>query len=381
MNNVTGELKREGLSLMQQTWFWVPNWKWLGLAVALIAGVGLFYLLRWAFDGARTRLLQRIPRDEYRLFLLREPLQGPLALVLVAFFGMSALRFLALPEGGDRLLTILLQFTMGWGAIRLAYMAVDAGGQRFAAHAKTTPSPLDDQLAPFLSRTAKILVVVLGALMVLQNVGVNVVSVLAGLGLGGLAIALAAQDTFANLFGSITILLDRPFQVGDLIKVGDTEGTVEEIGLRSTRVRTATRSLITVPNLIMAKERVENLGARHSRRVRHVIGLNYDTSPQKLHEFMDHVRYVLLQHPLVLKEDVLVYFQSLGESSLNVLVNFYVGTRDGNEELRVQQDILFQIMQIAAHDKVDFAFPTRTLLMANPAAPAPRLPPAPPAQV
>lgn len=364
--NVAEDVKREGLSFLQQTWMLLPNWKWLGIAIALIAGFFLLHFLRWVFNGARLRLSHRMAGDEYRSFLLREPLQIPLALMITAVFWMSALQLLAFPEGPDRVLKTLIQFIMGWAVIRMAYMAVDAAGQRFAVHAKSTPSTLDDQLAPLATRTAKILVVVLGVLMILQNVGVNVVSILAGLGLGGLALALAAQDTFANLFGSVTILFDRPFQVGEQIKVGDTEGVVEEIGLRSTRVRTATRTIVTVPNALMAKERIENFGVRPSRRVRHVIGVSYATDTHQLHGFMDHIRYVLMQHPLVIKEDIHVYFNGLGDSTLNILVQFFVATHDWSEEQRTQQEILMQIMQIAEHDKVEFAFPSRTLYMVNP---------------
>lgn len=363
MNNVADDLKREGLGFLQQTWLFVPNWKWIGFAIAIVAGFFLLHFLRWLFTGILTRLCRRSTGDTYRSLLLREPLQRPLALFITSIFWLSALQILAFPEGADKVLKTLLQFCVGWAAISIVYQAVNAGGRRFEVIAKDTPNPLDDQIAPLLSRTARILVIVLGILMILQNVGVNVVSILAGLGLGGLALALAAQDTAANLFGSITILFDRPFQIGDLVKVGDSEGTVEEIGLRSTRLRTAPGTVITVPNSIMAKDKIENFGARPSHRIRHVIGVTYDTSPQKLNEFMDHIRYTLVQHPLVAKDNVAVFFNQFGDSSLNVLVNFYVSTSDLTEELKVQQEILLQIMQIAADNKVDFAFPSRTVYM------------------
>lgn len=370
MNGLADGVKREGLSLLQQTWFLIPNWKWMGLAVALCASFLLYHFLRWLLGGLRERIARRSDAVSFRAQLLREPLHGPLALFGGTIFALGALQFLVLPEGAHKVFLTILQILAGWSAIRLAYLAVNAGSVIFELRAKNTPTPLDDQLAPLISKTAKVLVVILGTLLILQNVGVNVVSILAGLGLGGLALALAAQDTAANLFGSITILFDRPFQIGDLIRVGDSEGTVEEIGLRSTRLRTAPRTVITVPNSIMAKEKIENLGVRPSRRIRHLIGVTYDTPAAKLSGFMDHIRYVILQHPLTLKEDVSVYFNSYGDSSLNILVNFYVGTKDWAEEQRVQQEILFQIMQIAEHNNVAFAFPTRTLHVVN--APAAR---------
>lgn len=366
MSNIADDVKRESLSVLQQSWLLMPNWKWLGLITAAVATFFLLHFLRWAFNNLRERISRRLSGDDFRSMLLREELHRPVALLLAAAFWLSMVEVLALPEGATSVLRTLGQFCVGWAVIRFAYLAVDAGGRRFEAIARSTPNPLDDLLAPLITRTLKILVVVLGLLVVLQNVGINVVSLLAGLGLGGLALALAAQDTAANLFGSLTILFDRPFQIGEIIKIGDTEGVVEEIGLRSTRLRTAGKVLVTVPNSILAKDKIENLGARTSRRCRHVLGLTYSTSPHQLLEFIDHVRYVVNQHEFVLKDGIIVNFMEFGESSLNVLVNFYIATQTLEEENRIQQEILIQIMQVAAHDKIEFAFPSRTLYMAAP---------------
>lgn len=364
MNNVGEDLKRESLSFLQQSWFLMPNWKWMGLGIAIVCGFLILHFSRWGLNIVRQRLSKRYSGEDFRSLFLTEQLQQPLSLVLAALFWLACLELLHLPAGAEKVLKTLVQFSIGWAVIRWVYFAVDAGGRRYEIVAKATPNPLDDQLAPLLTRTLKILVVVIGLLMILQNVGVNVVSILAGLGLGGLALALAAQDTAANLFGSITILADRPFKVGDLVQVDGVTGTVEEIGLRSTRLRAPTKTLITVPNSIMAKERIENLGERPARRIRHVIGVTYATQAQKLNEFIDHIRYVILQNPVVVREEVGVYFHEFGESSLNIMVNFYVVAANWDEEQKAQQDILFQIMQLAARNGIEFAFPSRTLYMA-----------------
>lgn len=366
MNAVTEDAKKEGLSLLQQTWVFIPNWKILGLGIAIVGALFLYQILRWALAGVRERLAKKSNPQSFRGLYLYENIHHPIAMIITALFLLSAIQILGLPEGFSKVLTVVIQASLAFSVIRLAYMAVDAAGHRFEVLAAKTSNTLDDQLAPLITRSLKILVVILGGLILLQNVGINVASLLAGLGLGGLALALAAQDTAANLFGSITIIIDRPFQIGDWVKVGDTEGHVEEIGLRSTRIRALTRSLITVPNAIMAKEKIENMGARTSRRCRHNIGVTYSTSPAKILEFMEHIRYVITQHPATIKEDITVTFNQFADSWLNVLVNFYVVAEDTPTELRYQQEILIQIMQIAEHDQVDFAFPSRTVYLNSP---------------
>jgi MscS family membrane protein len=169
----------------------------------------------------------------------------------------------------------------------------------------------------------------------------------------------------ANLFGSITIITDRPFQVGDQIKVTDTEGTVEEVGFRSTRIRTPYQSVVAVPNSIMAKEKIDNMGVRPRRRIRHTIGLTYDANQEQIKHFSEKVRSMLTQHPKVYKDDVTVVFNGFGDSSLNVLVNCFVVAATWNEETEIQEQLLFAIMTIAKEAGVDFAFPTRTLHVAT----------------
>lgn len=363
--SVAEDVKRESLSLLQQTWFVLPNWKWLGLGLALVAGFFLYHLLRIALGHALRRFRLRFAEGHFVALLLHESLQYPLAMIGVVLMWISALEILALPPAGDRFFHMLTSVIMVISFIRIAYMAANAAGERYQQYAKATPNPLDDQIAPLLTRTLKVIVLALGTLSVLQNVGVNVMSILAGLGLGGLALALAAQDTAANLFGSITILFDRPFQLGEFIKVGDSEGEVEELGLRSTRIRAPTKTLITIPNAMMAKEKIENFGARPFRRCRHILGVTYSTPPQRLLEFIDHIRYEIQQHQRVNHDDITVRFMGYSASSLDILVNFFVQAPTVAEELEIQEQILVQILQIAAHDKVEFAFPSQTIYMAS----------------
>ena len=354
---------------MKDMIFLIPNWKWIGLAIALFAGILIQNLLRPLFKKFKNskRLKNGSPR--FVAYLLSENIHGPLAGLIAALFWHASLDSLQVVPGLEKYLGGLIQLILCYQVIRLAYFAAEALGKvTNDVVVQKTDSSLNDQLAPLFTKTLKVFVVLFGLLIAGQSFGVNVVSLLAGLGLGGLALALAAQDTAANLFGSVTIILDRPFQIGEWVKVGDTEGVVEEIGFRSTRIRTLYNSLITVPNASMAKERIDNLGARPSRRLRHTLGFTYDSTEEQLKSFMDKVRQIILKHPQSVKENISVAFNRFGDSSLEVLVNFFIVVSEAETELKIQQEILFEIMKAAKDLKLEFAFPTQTHYMVPPRA-------------
>ena len=363
-NDLANSILADTNSAFHQTWFMMPNWKWIGLASALFLGFFLIGLLHPVFSGLRKSFQKRAQPSSFFFFLCEQPIHKPLAWLIVSLLWIVAWNALALPSTMENTLRILSQIILSIAIVRLAYMMVEAGGRKLSVYVQKTPNSLDDQLVPFAMKSLKILIIVLGLLIVLQNFGVNVTSLLAGLGIGGLAIAFAAQETVANLFGSITIITDRPFQVGDQIKVTDTEGTVEEVGFRSTRIRTPYQSVVAVPNSIMAKEKIDNMGVRPRRRIRHTIGLTYDANQAQIKHFTEKVRYMLIQHPKMYKDDVTVVFNGFGDSSLNVLVNCFVVAATWNEETEIQEHLLFEIMTIAKEAGVDFAFPTRTLHLA-----------------
>ena len=185
----------------------------------------------------------------------------------------------------------------------------------------------------------------------------------AGLGVGGLAVALAARDSLANLLGSILIMIEKPFRVGHQIRVSGTEGTVEDVGFRSTRIRTLDNSLISIPNNTVVNATVENLSLRVMRRQRLTIQVTYDTSREKLEELVAGIKQLITDHPLTSKTNFYVRFNDFGESSLNILVYFYIETTDRSTELEVREQVLLQIMDLAKRLTIDFAFPTRTLVI------------------
>jgi MscS family membrane protein len=230
-----------------------------------------------------------------------------------------------------------------------------------ADRAAGTDTKLDDQLVPLVRKSLKILVVVGGALFVLQNMEVDVGSLLTGLGIGGLAFALAAKETLANFFGSIMIFVDRPFQIGDWVVVKGAEGIVEEVGFRSTRVRTFYNSVITVPNAHFTDAQIDNYGKRQYRRVFTTLNLTYDTTPEQMQAFCEGVRAIIRANEFTRKDYYEVHMSAFGAHSLDVMVYFFFRVPSWSDELRERHNVFLEIMRLAKSLGVQFAFPTQTL--------------------
>jgi MscS family membrane protein len=183
------------------------------------------------------------------------------------------------------------------------------------------------------------------------------------LGIGGLAVALAAKDTLANVFGSIAIIVDRPFHIGDTIKAGDLEGKVEEVGFRSTKIRTLDKSLISVPNSVITNMAVNNLSRMVNRRIRFSIGLTYDTRPEQLQMAVQRIRTLLVEHEAIHNDGLLVHFTEFGASSLDILVQCFTITTDIPEHLSIREEVCLKIMNILEELGLQIAFPSRTVYL------------------
>jgi len=213
----------------------------------------------------------------------------------------------------------------------------------------------------FILKSIRILLMVLCIMALLQGWGINVSAFVASLGLGGLAVALAAKDAVANLFGSLVIFSDRPFQVGDWIETPDVDGIIEEVGVRSTKIRNHAQALVSVPNSIMANITITNWSRMGKRRVRTRIGLTYDTSAEQMQAVIDDIKEMLQNHPQVHKEVIVVNFDEFEASALSILLNFFTNTIVTTEYLQVRQDVNIKIMQIVAKHGASFAFPSQSL--------------------
>ncbi|MCA9700079.1 MAG: mechanosensitive ion channel family protein, partial [Myxococcales bacterium] len=228
-----------------------------------------------------------------------------------------------------------------WFANRLTNNLTDI----WAVKAESTEGTFDDQLVPVIRTLAKILVVIVGLLLLFQNLGYEVGSLLAGLGIGGAAIALASKDTIANLFGSIVIFVDRPFQIGDWVEIGEQEGTVEEVGLRVTRIRTFANSLITVPNSALTTTAINNWSRMRKRRIKLTIGVTYDATPVQIEQAVEAIREVLHADRRVAQDFMLVNFTDFGASSLDIFVYAFTLTTRWDEYMQVRQELLLEFMR------------------------------------
>ena len=258
-------------------------------------------------------------------------------------------------------ITVLLPLTkvvMGITTVWVAYRLVDVLGGYIASNRDVQLTQFDDVLIPLVTKILRIVVVVVSILLVLELMGIDAKTVLGVVGIGGVAIAFAAQDTIGNFFGSITVLFDRPFGIGDWIVIGDVEGTVERVGFRSTRVRTFYNSVITIPNSKMVNTQVDNYGARRYRRVRIFLSLTYDTPPDKIDAFCEGVRELIRLHPYTRKDYYHVYFNQFAGSSLDVLLYAFFEVPDWPTELRERHQLFADILRLAQRLGVDFAFPT-----------------------
>ncbi|HHO41817.1 MAG TPA: mechanosensitive ion channel family protein [Epsilonproteobacteria bacterium] len=220
-----------------------------------------------------------------------------------------------------------------------------------------------NEISGFMLKVLISLVVIAGILAILQLWGVNVATLVASLGIGGLAVALAAKDTVANIFGSLALLFDKSVRIGEWVKVQDVEGTIEELGMRTTKIRTFDKALISIPNQVIANEFIENFGRRNIRRVRMIIGLTYSTTPDQIQSIRDAIEELLVNHDDVSKEPwVIVRFESFGASSLDIRIDYYLIHKIGLVPyLEVVESINLSIMEIVNANNASFAFPSQSL--------------------
>ena len=349
----------------------VKYWQLLGLLVLLFFALLLGKIITKLSVAGVGRVLGARKVDVGAM-ALGPRTQGPLSLAVACGITAPALPLLELPVQLSATLVIALEVAAIGSIVVILYRVVDIATNYFGKQAEKTETRLDDQLVPLVRKALKISLVIVAFIFVLQNLNVDVGSLLAGLGLGGLAFALAAKDTLSHFFGSLTIFMDRPFQLGDWVKIGDVEGTVEEVGFRSTRVRTFYSSLVTVPNSIVASSVVDNMGERKFRRFKLTLGIAYDTSPDRTQAFVEGVRAVLAANEAIVYDMTQVYLQGFGPSSMDVLVYAFLDVPDWSKELEHRHYLLLEFHRLAAALQVEFAFPTQTLHVGSlPGQPAP----------
>lgn len=236
----------------------------------------------------------------------------------------------------------------------------------FGQLAEKTENKLDDVLVPLLRSFAKLIVFATGLLFIGHALTIDVKNIIAGLGIGGIALALAAKDTLSNFFGSVMLILDRPFEIGDWVNLENgVEGTVIQVGFRSTRIKTFYDSEIAIPNSMLGNMHVDNYGRRKYRRFSTKIGIQYDTPTEKIEAFCEGIRKLILEQPDTRKEYFHVYLNELGNSSLNILVYIFWRVPTWSCELTHRHRFLVDILRLGKDMGIEFAFPTQTLHLYN----------------
>ena len=308
-----------------------------------------------------------------------KPIENPVMLISTSLIWLVILNFLPplwKSMGGIPLflskpilggIKILIKLILGGGLVWVSYNLVDVLMKHLLMKRffDLKDKNFHTHFMPFIVRFFKILVICFGSLLVMQSLGINVLSLLAGLGLGGVALALAAKDSASNILAYINLMLDRPFSIGDWILFNDTEGTVLEVGMRSSKIKTFYDSVITIPNSVIANANIDNMGKRSARRTRTYLGVEYKTEPEKIKTFIEGIKKILLDSKCIKKDYFQVYLNDFGSSELKIMMNFFLIVDSWEQELKEKQNIYMNILNLAKQLKVGFAFPSRSVYIEN----------------
>ena len=339
-------------------------WQWIGILTILTICVVIRIIFKLIFERLLLNLLKQIDKDHIgKKYIV--PIAKPTAWFVALLFATLIYPPLQLPQLVSHYILIILKIIIPLFGMIILYRLVNIVEIYFTKLAKKTESTLDDQLVPLLKKVLQIAIVLLGGLVIMDSLEIPILPLLAGLSIGGLAFALAAQDTIKNFFGSIMIFIDKPFQIGDWITTREVDGTVEEVGFRSTRVRTFRNSVVYVPNGMLADSIVDNHGLRQFRRFKTNISIIYSTPPDRIEIFVEGLKRILHNHPKTNKEKYEIHLNEFGTSSLDILFYIFFEAPTWSDELKFRQEIILSILRLARHLNISFAFPTQTLHVEN----------------
>ena len=295
--------------------------------------------------------------------LLTKPI-GFFIVLCFIYFGASYVSYPSfIDENFQSIFSKIFSLFLIYAIYKIFVKVIDYIGLILKQRAAETENKMDDQLIPFAIEIGRILVVIFALFFILGNVfDINITALATGLGIGGIAIAMASKESLENLLGSFTIFFDRPFTVGDVVKVGTVTGLVEKVGFRSTRIKTFDKSVVTVPNKKMIDAELDNLGLRPVRRVKFYIGLTYDTSTEQIKNIVSDIQEMINSHEKT-NEEGKVRFQEFGASSLDIMVLYYVNSPKWEDLIDVKEDVNYKIMDIVKKHNSDFAFPSTSVYL------------------
>lgn len=344
--------------------FGIALWQYIALLSLLLLNFVLFYVLKriiyFILQKAQVVITKR---SNNRINITLKKLTRPLVLLLIIYFIKKAIPVLQLGLNANTFLFLALNIAQIVFWIYVFLKLVRLSMAVYAEHTKRTHIKLDDQLVPILTHFFTGIVLFLGVLKLLTLFGIPATSVIAGASIGGLALALASQDTVKNLIGTFMIFLDKPFHIGDWIETSEVKGTVEEVGFRSSRIRAADTSIYQIPNSTLSEIVINNKGLRLFRRYQTELGIRYDTPPELIEAFVSGLKKIIKAHPHAKKDMLNVAFTSFGDSALKIMINVYFSVNDWNVEQQAKHNLHMAIVKLAKVLGVDFAFPSTTLMI------------------
>jgi len=337
-------------------------WKYLAIVLYILAGIFLYYIFKWIFGFILIRIFSK---TRYKDLVVKTiySVSKPLSWLLVLFLALNTIPILNIPVQLNKILIAILYALLPVFITLILYKLVDLFTGILSKIAKKTATTVDDNLVPLARKIFKVIVVIFGALYLLKSLDIDITPFIAGVSVGGLAFALAAQDMVKNLFGSITIFTDKPFDVGDWIVFDGGEGTVTEVGVRSTRLLTFYNSIISIPNGKLADMTIDNMGKREYRRYSTNIAITYDTPPELIDAFVEGLKRIVALHPKTRKDFYQIHLNSFGDSSLNILFYIFFKVADWTEELEARHQVMNEVIRLANTLGVRFALPTQTLFI------------------
>jgi len=344
--------------------FKIELWQYIGLVLIIILSTLLFFMFHKVVYIILKRIqLWIINRSNDNINSALKKLTRPIVLLILIWLIKMVLPSLMLHLDVNTILFLGLNIMVTVFWIYVFLKLVQVVMSIYSEFAESTHSKLDDQLVPILHNFLTGLVVFLGLLKLLTLFGIKPVTVIAGASIGGLAVALASQDTVKNLIGTVMIFLDKPFHIGDWIEAGEVVGTVETVGFRSTRVRAADTSIYQIPNSTLAEMVVNNKGLRAFRRYQTNLGIRYDTPPELIEAFVKGVRKIIELDPATRDDAFNVEFSGFGDSALLIMINVYFTELDWNKEQASKHNLHMEILMLASKLGVEFAFPSSTVMI------------------
>ncbi len=335
-------------------------WQYMGILFVLLLSIILFYLLNIVLNPIIKWISELSFKRHLELPSRYKKASRVLSLLLITAFLKYGFALLQLPIRFSVWLITGLDITVIALWSLLVYRIFDIIMSFVGQVVKGTRSKMDDQILPIIHQAVKLMIIVAAIIKILILLDINVTALIAGISIGGLALALAAQDTLRNFIGSLLIFIDKPFQVEDWIEIDDMAGTVIEVGFRSTRIQQLDTSIISIPNGIISNKALTNKGLRVYRLFQTTLGLSYDTPRSYLQTYLEGLRTIAELHPKI-ADNRYIYLQSLGSSSIDILFRVFINTHIYQEELQIKEELTFQMIELAEELGVRFAFPTQTI--------------------